>query len=821
MAEPTKLETIETKLKSIPTDREEPIISNHIDSLQTFQLYSVVEQLPSKGAESDIYIIEKESQKYILKLYRYGIEPKKEILDKLYSLSQKYPKDLVKIYKTGYDEVIQRWFEIQEYLQNGSLKEFKEQIDTEKLYEIIEEILSILNTLHTNKIIHRDIKPENILIRSYTPLDLVITDFGISSLLDDATNIWTNRQGTYQYFAPESFAGVIGKAVDYWSLGMIIYELANGGRHYFDGISNESTIQLHITTKEVEIPSSFDENIRQLLGFLFRINPEYRGDYTLIKKWLDGEDIGEPKPNEEPIELQDGYPFDGKKYNDFRALAKTVSRNYKNWVLWGDHLENQHVLDWAETYKQYDKHTLLQNIRDYDQDLMVLRFIYTFNREIKEFRLFGKAITLNNLHLFTQNYLNNRFLDEEERIYKSLVSGEIKRFYSEYLRLSQTENRYGWVFDEIEEYIKQKGEDGLSRRVIFKFLEFVANQDDYLLPSDKTKINIHNFNHFIKKEELQKNEKISQQIIDSLDDSKKLKKLMAIKIEEYYYPNDFFENLEKEFSDTLYQVEFFVKKSNIENIEKRYYIPNNSPYTDYIQKIKNSSSDSYLQAHSDLKAFKRETLLLRNQLEEAKEKKELFEQYDIDIENPLTYQLKKIKRIVRSNIDLETYQNIKTLNREKIYGDLVSYISKIETLNMQLMDKDKKIVHFIKNYRWKLNSARAIFLLSLISILVAVPFYRAYLISFVFAFALVILLYILTVSQIVKIPISYINQIGKVAKKRYKTKEELPNKLIVLDNFLVRFIVWTYTILLGGWIIYAVIIIPLIKFFKLFMDKVL
>jgi len=41
-----------------------------------------------------------------------------------------------------------------------------------------------------------------------------------------------------------------------------------------------------------------------------------------------------------------------------------------------------------------------------------------------------------------------------------------------------------------------------------------------------------------------------------------------------------------------------------------------------------------------------------------------------------------------------------------------------------------------------------------------------------------------------------------------------------LDNFLVRFIVWTYTILLGGWIIYA-IIIPVVQAFIEFMGEVL
>lgn len=799
-----------TQLETVPTFREEysqTTSSVSIDNLTNFQDYQVLQQFASQGAESDIYVVQKENQPYILKLYRFGIEPKRDILDRLLVLSQQYVDDLVKIYEIGFDEKYERWFEIQEYIENGSLRTFKENIDTEKLYEIIKELSSLLHTLHQNKIIHRDIKPENILIRSYTPLNLVVTDFGISSLLDDGTNIWTSNQGTYKYFAPESFSGVIGTAIDYWSLGMIIYELANGGKHYFDGVMNNHTIQLHITTKKIDLPSHFDTNIKQLLGFLFLKNPENRGDYTLVQKWLKGEDIGNPKLDDAPIEEKDGYLFDDKKYHDFSALAQKISRNYRNWTLWGNHLERGTVLEWAKTHKQYDKQILIETIEDDSKDGKVLEFIYMFNHEIKEFRLLGKVITLNNLYLYTQNHLDNKASEEEKKIYELLVSGKIKTFYKKYQQLTQTEERFVWVFDEIATYIKEKGEDGFSRRIVFKFLEFVNYQDAYLLPKNKNSINIKNFHHFIKKEDITKISPSLMEVLKdiSIDESKKLKQLIHLDREAYYYPLDFFKNLEISFSQTINQIECFIKKSVIEDIEKRYYIPKKSPYGSYIQKIKEGSSDVYLKAYRDLKVLKKETLLLMTQLEEAKKQEELFNLLGINLHNPSTHQLHKIKKVLDSRIDLKTYQKIKSIDKEKVYKDFGTYIGRIENFNIPIIDEDKHIVDFIKNYQGKLKGSRALLVLFFGLIIVGATFYPTYLLSFILALLCVILSYILIVNQIVLMSPSFLNRIGKIAKVTYRTKEELPNKLIVLDNVLVRFVVWGSATLLTFWILFTVI----------------
>ena len=803
----TKLEQNETKIEAIPREEtrlESPHQASNVSmgDLKTFQDYSVVKQLSTKGAESDIYVIQKNNINYILKYYRLGIEPKKEVLSKLEQLSRESPNEIVKIYKTGFDEESKRWFEIQEYIENGSLREFKEKINTEKLYQIIEAILNILHAIHSKNIIHRDIKPENILIRSYQPLNLVITDFGISSLEDDATNILTNKQGTHKYFSPESFTGVISQSVDYWSLGMIIYELANNGKHYFDGIS-DTAVHHNITTKEIVIPSDFDENIKQLLNFLFVRNPKNRGNYEIVRRWLDGEDIGEAKPDDKPLE-DNGYSFDGKKYSEFDALAKRVSMSYKNWINWRNHLEDGGVLEWCDKHEQYQKRIDLKKIEDNNLDLMVLKFIYTFNTQLKDFLLFGKLININNLQFFIQSSSSS---SENKGIYHCLIDGSIREFYRTYLELTKTEDKYSWLFDEIYGYMKKEGVDGLSKRTLLGFLNFLNHQDEYLLPSNYEKlVNILNFHYFSTKESLLTHNMISSSIIEVLphatfDEHKRLTKLLKMDLTKYYYPNDFFQNLEENFSDTIMQVDSFVKKSSIKNMEKRYYIPD----TTYIDNIKNSPSEIYLKAYRDLKILKKETLLLKTQLEEAKEQREFFLEHNINIDKASMNQFKEIKKILNLNIDFSIYPTLIAINKKRKDRDLKSYLLALESFNIRWEKIDSKIVNFIKNYKMKLYSARVVFILSILSMIIALQLFPHYLFSFIVLFAFVTLSYILIVSKIVNVPTAFIRRIEKVAKVEYVDSKELPTRLISFDNGLVNSIVWLSVISLIGWLIYWIV----------------
>src|SRR5690606_662622 len=100
---------------------------------------------------------------------------------------------------------------------------------------IVAEIADALNGIHAHRILHRDLKPENVMVRSRNPLELALTDFGIASLTD-ATQHFTSMARTTMYAAPEVLTGVIDGKADWWALGMIALEAAQG-RHPFAGLT--------------------------------------------------------------------------------------------------------------------------------------------------------------------------------------------------------------------------------------------------------------------------------------------------------------------------------------------------------------------------------------------------------------------------------------------------------------------------------------------------------------------------------------------------------------------------------------------------------
>eukprot|EP01115_Flamella_aegyptia_P005059 TRINITY_DN2149_c0_g1_i2.p1 TRINITY_DN2149_c0_g1~~TRINITY_DN2149_c0_g1_i2.p1 ORF type:complete len:309 (+),score=81.45 TRINITY_DN2149_c0_g1_i2:500-1426(+) len=178
----------------------------------------------------------------------------------------------------------EKLYMILDYVNGGELffhlkKEGKFSEDRVRIYSA--EISLALEHLHSLDIVYRDLKPENILLDNEG--HICITDFGLSKEISQEEGTHTFC-GTPEYLAPEVLKGKGHNcAVDWWSLGTLIYEMLTGLPPFYS--QNINIMYQKILNGELRFPSYISAEAKDLLEGLLDRDPASRlgSDMEVIK----------------------------------------------------------------------------------------------------------------------------------------------------------------------------------------------------------------------------------------------------------------------------------------------------------------------------------------------------------------------------------------------------------------------------------------------------------------------------------------------------------------------------------------------------------
>ena len=258
------------------------------------RIYQSVKCLSDNSGEAQVFLVKGEEGERVLKIYYPNFTIKKTLMRIVQNIGMEM---IVRIddYGKTYVDGKNRDYELMEYLRGGTLNHYDLDGDFNQFRRIALQAAAALTYCHNNNIIHKDIKPGNFFFRDTNHKELVLGDFGISSVLEGDEKLHRTTQArTPVYAAPEMYNDVIDgeveitPAVDFYSLGITLLTLWLGENPLN---LNERVMMRKKNEGRLPRVNELPDRVKMIIQGLTSVNPQTRWGYDEVERWFLGEDV--------------------------------------------------------------------------------------------------------------------------------------------------------------------------------------------------------------------------------------------------------------------------------------------------------------------------------------------------------------------------------------------------------------------------------------------------------------------------------------------------------------------------------------------------